>query len=47
MGKAGLGKSNWNPKRKLEVMRHFPQIIKLQFGKKVHTFVAVVSIIVA
>ena len=34
-GKAGLGKSYWNLKRKLEVTTHFSEIIKLQFGKKI------------
>ena len=32
-GKAGLGQSYWNPKRKLGATRHFSEIIKLQLGK--------------
>ena len=35
-GKADIGhdKGYWNPKRKLGVTKHFSEIIKLQFGKK-------------
>ena len=35
-GKAGLGKSYWNPKRKLGVAMHFSEVIKFQFGKTFH-----------
>ena len=33
-GKVDLSKGYWNPKRKLGVTTHFPEIIKLQSGKK-------------
>ena len=36
VGKADLGKGYWNPKRKLGVTIHSLEIIKLQFGKKIH-----------
>ena len=40
-GKADLSKAYWNPKRKLGVTIHFSEIIKLQFGKKRHTWLCI------
>ena len=36
--KSELSKCFWYPKRKLGVTMQFLEIIKLQFGKKTHTF---------
>ena len=33
-GKANLGKSYWDTKRKVGVTMHYSEITKLQFGKK-------------
>ena len=44
MGKADLGKGYWNPRRKLGVTMHFSEIIKLQFGKKLHTLFCILAI---
>ena len=42
--KAELSKCFWYPKRKLGVTMHFSEIIKLQFGKKTHTFVCILQL---
>jgi len=34
VGKADLRKGCWNPKRKLEVTKHFSAITELKFGMK-------------
>ena len=36
-GKADVGRSYWNSRRKLGVATHFSLIIKLNFGGKCHT----------
>ena len=39
--KAELSKCFWYPKRKLGVTMHFSEIMKLQFGKKLHTLLCI------
>ena len=43
-GKADLSKGYWNPKRKLEVTTHFPEIIKQQYFKKAQKYKAMYGI---
>ena len=43
-GKADLGKGYWNPKRKLGIITHFSEIIKLQFEKKCHTLLCILAL---
>ena len=43
-GKGDLGKSYWNPKRKLGVTTHFSEIVKLQCGKKLHALFCILEL---
>ena len=42
--KAELSKCSWYPKRKLGVIPHFSEILKLQFGKERHTLLCILKL---
>ena len=42
--KAEFSKCSLYPKRKLGVIKHFSEIIKLQFGKERHTLLCVLKL---
>ena len=42
--KSELSKFSWYPKRKLGVTMHFSEIIKVQFGKDIHTMFCILKL---